>query len=90
MIAAYKNISSEELISTINSLKKENEEKDFRIAKLETELAQLRRLIFGSKSERFVPSVPPEQTALALNVGQTAPAPAEKETITYERNTVAC
>ncbi len=85
VISSYENIAPAELVSTIVSLKNENAEKDFRITKLETELAQLRRLIFGSKSERFVPSVPLEQTALELNVEQIAPVPTEKETITYQR-----
>ncbi len=78
MISSYENLTAESFISIL-------EEKDFRITKLETELAQLKRLIFGSKSERFVPSVVTEQTALELNVGQIAPPPAEKETITYDR-----
>lgn len=92
MISSYENPASEELISAISFLKKENErkdsllaEKDFLLLKFKTELDQLRRLIFGSKSERFVPSVPAEQTALELNVGQIAPPPSEKKTITYDR-----
>lgn len=85
MISSYENSASDELVSTIALLRRENEEKDFQILKLKTELAQIRRLIFGSKSERFVPSVPAEQTALELNAEQMAPPPAEKETITYQR-----
>ena len=93
MISSYENLAPTELISTIDFLKKENEqkdsllaEKDFLLLKFKTELAQLRRLIFGSKSERFVSSENPEQTSLALHVEQPVSSPScEKETITYER-----
>lgn len=53
---------------------------------LQHELAQLKRLIFGAKSEKFIPAQIPNQ--LDLNFGDLAgmePAPLEKESITYER-----
>lgn len=86
MISSYENLAPAELISTIVLLKKENEEKDFLLLKFQTELAQLKRLIYGSRSERFVPNENPQQTFLELNAEQTnfSSSPG-KETITYER-----
>jgi transposase len=73
-------------------------EKDMLLVKQHTEiqtltqqLAYLKRMIFGQKSERFVPSVPEEQMALDdlfATAGATIPGFAEtKETISYERRT---
>lgn len=53
---------------------------------LRHELDQLKRLIFGSKRERFVEAQSPEQLALALG-GEPVDAPdQETETITYQRS----
>lgn len=54
---------------------------------LQHELAQLKRMIFGSRKERFVPAEAPNQ--LDLDFGQLSEvgtAPKEKESIAYERN----
>jgi transposase len=54
--------------------------------RLQAELNQLKKLVFGSKSERFVPEVDPKQTS--LDFGQTTEVLKEEpatETITYER-----
>ena len=51
------------------------------------ELAQLKRLIFGARSEKFIPAQIPNQ--LDLDFGQNASvgiAPTQREKITYERN----
>ncbi len=63
-------------------------EKDFRIFKLEHELADLKRMIFGSKSERFVASVNPSQLSLEIPVEENIITPADEKTIveTHERN----
>jgi hypothetical protein len=56
---------------------------------LKHELAQLKRMVFGQKREKFVPSVPEEQMtldALFETAGAKIPGFAEsKETITYDR-----
>jgi hypothetical protein len=72
MISAYENSSKEELISTIILLKEE--------------LAQLKRMIFGVKSERFVPALVPEQATLGFEAQpEVVPVSTKKETITYTR-----
>ena len=64
-------------------------EKDAKIAKLEAELSELKRLIFGYKSERFIPENPPEQLSLELGMEAAkpgAPSVVEKEEhISYSR-----
>lgn len=52
---------------------------------LKDELAQLKRLIYGSRHERFIPTTPPEQLSLGINTEQK-PAPViATETIEYTR-----
>ena len=78
MKTAYENLSNNSLIATLV-------ERDFSILTLQQELAQLKRMIFGAKSERFVPAVPEEQTSLGLDV-ETMVAPAlVKQQISYTR-----
>jgi transposase len=60
-------------------------EKDGQIAALRHELDQLKRLIFASKSERFVPASLPDQMALWDDSPEPGAAPQETEKITYER-----
>jgi hypothetical protein len=69
MNSGCENLSKEELISIIILLREE--------------LAQLKRMIYGTKSERFVPAVAPEQGTLGFDtetssaqVAETAVAPA--------------
>lgn len=70
MISAYENSSKEELISTI--------------ILLQEELAQLKRMIFGTKSERFIPSVVAGQASLGFDVEAVMPA-VIKQAISYTR-----
>lgn len=51
---------------------------------LKQELAQLKRMIFGSKSERFIQQ-DTEQLSLDLGVEQQAVQEAETEELTYTR-----
>ena len=48
MKTAYENLSNNSLIATLV-------ERDFSILTLQQELAQMKRMIFGAKSERFIP-----------------------------------
>ena len=73
------------------ALRKENEKlaqintkQEHKITYLEHELAQLKRMIFGSKRARFVPS-DSGQLALGLEGPATAEASPEKEQISYTR-----
>lgn len=52
---------------------------------LQHELDQLKRLVFGSRHERFIPSLPPEQLALGLTVEQIEPPAPSVQTIEYTR-----
>lgn len=79
---AYENLSREELLSVLS-------ESNVMILKLKHELDQMKRLVFGSRHERFVSSVPQQQLALGLDV----PAPVEPQvvstqTIQYTRTKV--
>ena len=57
-----------ELLETVDRNEKRYQEslqaKDLENLQLRHELAQLKKMIFGSKSERFVPSIPPEQMSM--------------------------
>jgi transposase len=66
-------------ISEFEALKQEN-------AKLRHELEQLKRLIFGSKSERFIPAQRPEQLTLGFDgTSAVQEAEAATEKISYTR-----
>lgn len=67
----YQKLSREDLLLTV--------------VKLHHELDQLKRLVFGSKQERFIPSVPPDQLALGLNVEMIAQPEATTQNIEYTR-----
>lgn len=62
-------------------------QKDAEIAVLKHELAELKRLIFGAKSERFAPVIPPVNQMSLFEATQEdiLTTVVEKEQITYER-----
>lgn len=67
-------------------LQDQNLEQKRQIGALRHELDQLKRLIFGAKSERFVPvATPAEQMALFGTEAPSDEATGEKEKISYER-----
>ena len=60
-------------------------EKDQQITQLKWELAELRRLVFGAKKERFEADASPEQLHLFEATPDTPAAEEESEQITYTR-----
>jgi transposase len=78
VITNPEHLTKEELITAHQSL-----QADF--IKLKSELDQLKRMIFGSKSERFIPAQPLNQGALELEMEKLLADPIVKEKITYER-----
>lgn len=67
----YEKLSRKELILTV--------------VKITHELEQLKRLVFGSRHERFVPTTPPEQLALGLEIAPAQPPASVLEKIEYTR-----
>lgn len=67
----YQDLSREDLLLTV--------------VKLQHELDQLKRLIFGSKQERFIPSVTADQLALGLNVEPIAQFEITTQDVAYTR-----
>ena len=61
MVKAYENLSKEELITEIS-------EKEFTITQLWEQLDQIKKLIYGSRSERFVAAVNPEQIRIDFDL----------------------
>ena len=84
MTETLAHLSKEELASELISTKNILDEKESRITKLEFELNQLRRMIFGAKSERFVPSAHPSQLNL---LEEPATETQKEETVLIDRHT---
>lgn len=64
----YDLLPRQELVALILKLVESNTELMFNLEKVKHELDQIKRLVHGSKHERFAPSTSPDQLALALNV----------------------
>ncbi|MBK7391494.1 MAG: hypothetical protein IPI23_21210 [Bacteroidetes bacterium] len=79
MSNAYENMSREELVT-------QNQQLHFSVAQLRAELNQIKRLIYGSKSERFVPSNSSSQISLELEVeSPTVIVPPAITTVSYQK-----
>ncbi|CAN5470142.1 IS66-like element ISBthe5 family transposase [soil metagenome] len=83
-------IATPDLLLEVEKLRSENQkqqselqQKDLRITKLEHQLNQLLRHIYGQKSEKF--TVDPQQIKLGLDLPVVSTPEKKKETITYER-----
>ena len=63
-----------EVIEEITELK-------FRNYQLAQEIAQLKRMIFGSKSERFIASNNPAQLSLGINLEENSITPVIQKTV---------
>ncbi len=73
-----------EILPKYTASVQENQRLQFEIVRLKQELAEMKRLIFGQKRERFVPDDPSNQLTL-LTVEAAVPPPAVVETISYQR-----
>ncbi|MBK8416838.1 MAG: transposase [Bacteroidetes bacterium] len=72
-------MSREELVT-------QNQQLHFSVAQLRAELNQIKRLIYGSKSERFVPSNSSSQISLELEVeSPTVIVPPAITTVSYQK-----
>jgi hypothetical protein len=67
-----------------NQLLVQTREQEAEIMYLKQELVQLKRMIFGSKSERHIGN-DPSQLSLGLNVEAVTPPEKETEQITYTK-----
>jgi len=74
---------SADLLLENQQLREENQKKELRIQKLEQQLEQVLRSMYGSKSEKY--DAPNGQIELGLNLAPITPTEKKKETITYER-----
>lgn len=74
----YENLSREELLDVVVK-------QDFILLQLKHELAQFKKLVFGSKHERFTPATSPEQLTLGLPADAADKPQATTQTITYTR-----
>lgn len=84
-------IQSLDPLSEIQYLREENrqqqsqiQQQNLQIQKLQHQIDQMLRTVFGKKSERFVPNVP-EQIELSLDIKKVSESEIKTETITYER-----
>ena len=81
----YTNIDGAVTPEMYNRVLAQNREQEVEIMYLKQELAQLKRMIFGSKSERHIGG-DPSQLSLGLGVEAVALPEKETEQITYSRN----
>ena len=72
-------------LELFNKILTQASEQEAEILYLKQELAQLKRMIFGSKSERHIGG-DPSQLSLGLDVEAVTPPQKETEQITYTRN----
>ena len=83
----YDTCTREELIEAHKSLASLVSEQALKNEQLAAELAQIKRMLYGAKSERFIPATPPDQLRLSFTQEQE-PAPEstpEVETQIIER-----
>lgn len=87
MITSYENYTKEQFVGEITFLKKDNHNLQSELSLVKAELAQIKRMIFGSKSERFVPAHPDQQQLLFTELPQ-GEIEVKQEQVSYTRNKV--
>ena len=73
-----------ELLELVHQQQSQIQEQNLQIQKLQHQINQMLRTVFGKKSERFIPSIP-EQTELSLDIEKVQEPEVKTETITYDR-----
>ena len=73
-----------ELLELVHQQQSHIQEQNLQIQKLQHQINQMLRTVFGKKSERFILSIP-EQTELYLNIEKVQEPEIKTEKITYER-----
>lgn len=76
--APFEKLSREELLTVVSEL-------SITTLKLQHELAQLKRLVFGSRHERFAPSASQDQLALGLGLQQINQPEVTTQKVEYTR-----
>ena len=75
----------ENLQARKENLESENKQLSFQVAEMQFQLDQMKRLLYGSKRERFVKDVDENQLTLPFEVEEQQEPEKEKEVITYVR-----
>jgi len=78
MSKKLKNMTSEELLQA-------NKRLESQVKYLQFQVAQLNRLLYGAKRERFISDQPHEQMELPFDVEKKETSPVKEEEITYKR-----
>jgi transposase len=73
-----------ELLKLVHHQQSQIQEQGLQIKKLQHQIEQMLRTVFGKKSERFIPNIP-NQIELPLDIKPSSEAEIKTETITYER-----
>ncbi len=73
-----------ELLELVHQQQSQIQQQNLQIQKLQHQIDQMLRSVFGKKSERFIPTIP-EQIELPLDLKPVDQPEVKKETITYER-----
>jgi transposase len=92
MSKALENMSFEQLLEANKKLESEKEElleaskkMEVRLAEMEFQIEQMKRMLYGSKKERFIKNIDENQMILPFEVEEETTPEKQEETITYVR-----
>ena len=85
MAKAQENRSYEQLLEVNKQLELKLSDTESRLAEMEFQLDQLKRMIYGSKRERFIKNQDENQMKLPFDVEEETQPEKQEETITYVR-----
>ena len=84
IISQINSLEKQELINLIIEQKSQLDTQNIQLQKLQHQIEQLLRNVFGKKSERFIPNIA-DQIELPLDITPIADTAVKTERITYER-----